>query len=266
MANKKVGVWLGWWGCLIFMVLISSCKSTKINKGGAIDENLSARTIIRNHYNNQNNFKTLSGKVRIAYSDGESTQEFTVSLRMEKDKAIWMSAPMGVVKAYITPDRVTFYNKLDNEYFDGDFSYFSKFLGTELNFAQIQNVLLGHAIFDLKDQKYNASFDGHDYVLKPLHSMVLFKTMFRIDPKNYMISSQLLAQPDKARALDIEYKEYQTVSSWILPNKIRITALEGNSKNTIDIEYRSMEYNRPLTFPYSIPNGFKEIVLNKNDR
>ena len=96
--------------------------------------------------------------------------------------------------------------------------------------------------------------------------MALFKAMFRIDPKNYMISSQLLAQPDQARALDIEYKEYQIVSSWILPNKIQITALDGDSKNTIDIEYRGMEYNRSLMFPYSIPNGFKEIVLKENDR
>lgn len=261
MANNNRNSWLGWWGCLIFMVFISSCKSAKINNEGPIDENLSAKAVIRNHYNNQYNFKTLAGKARIAYSDGESTQEVTVTLRMEKDKAIWISAPMGVVKAYITPDRVTFYNKLNNEYFDGDFSYFSKFLGTELNFDQIQNVLLGHAIINLKDEKYSAGYDGHNYVLRPLHPLALFKTMFQIDPRIYMLSSQLLAQPEKARVLNIEYKKYQIVSSWILPYQIQITAVEGDSKNTIDIEYRGMEYNRPLTFPYNIPNGFKEIVL-----
>lgn len=261
MANKNIGGPLGWWGYLIFLVFISSCKSTKINSEGTIDTNLSAKAVIRNHYNNQNNFKTLAGKAKIAYSDGESTQEFTATLRMEKDKAIWISAPMGVVKAYITPDRVTFYNKLNNEYFDGDFSYFSKFLGTELNFAQIQNVLLGQAIFNLKDEKYSASFDGHDYILKPLHPQSLFKTMFQVDPRNYMMSSQLLAQPEKTRALNIEYKEYQVISSWILPYQIQITAVDGNSKNTIDIEYRNIEYNRPLSFPYNIPDGFKKIIL-----
>ncbi len=261
MADKNRNRLQRCWGYLVLVVLICSCKSTKIVGDRVVDKDLSAKAVIRNHYNIQSNFKTLSGKARIAYTDGESTQEFTVSLRIQKDEAIWMSAPMGVVKAYITPNRVTFYNKLNNEYFDGDFSYFSKFLGTELNFAQIQNVLLGQSIFNLKDEKYSANFDGNNYVLKPLQSMVLFKTMFQIDPKNYMMASQLLSQPDKKRVLDIEYKEYQSVSHWILPDKIKITAVDGDSRNTINIEYRSMQYNRPLDFPYTIPRGFKKIVL-----
>jgi hypothetical protein len=261
MTNKNLGGSQSFWKYFVVVLLVCSCKSSKINVDATVDENLSSRAVIRNHYSSQSNFKTLSGKAKIAYSDGESTQEFTVSLRIEKDKAIWMSAPMGVVKALITPKRVTFYNKLNNEYFDGDFSYFSKFLGTELNFAQIQNVLLGEAIFNLKDEKYSANFDGHNYVLKPIQPKVLFKTMFQIDPRNYMVASQVLSQPEKQRVLDIEYKEYQSVSHWILPDKIEITALDGDSKNTINLEYKGMQYNRPLTFPYSIPKGFKEIVL-----
>ncbi|MCG2460929.1 DUF4292 domain-containing protein [Flavobacteriaceae bacterium F89] len=261
MANKYLGRHQIFWGYFVVVLFLSSCKSAKIDVDGAIDENLSSRAVIRNHYNNQNNFKTLSGKARITYSDGESSQEFTVSLRMERDKAIWISAPMGVVKAYITPNRVTFYNKLNNEYFDGDFSYFSTFLGVELNFVQIQNVLLGRAIFNLKDEKYSANFDGQMYVLKPRQPMALFKSMFRIDPRSYMVASQILSQPLKKRMLDIEYGKYQSIGHWILPDKIGITALDGDSKNTINLEYRNMQYNRPLTFPYRIPKGFKEIVL-----
>src|SRR5690606_32992067 len=117
------------------------------------------------------------------------------------------------------------------------------------------------AIFNLKDEKYSANFDGHNYVLKPIQPKVLFKTMFQIDPRNYMVASQVLSQPEKQRVLDIEYKEYQSVSHWILPDKIEITALDGDSKNTINLEYKGMQYNRPLTFPYSIQKGFKEIVL-----
>ena len=99
-------------GIGIFLALFISCKSSKVLTNGTIDENLSAKAIIRTHYQNQIDFKTLSGKIKIEYSDGEATQGVSVSLRMEKDKAIWMSAPFGMVKAYITPDRVSFYNKL----------------------------------------------------------------------------------------------------------------------------------------------------------
>ncbi|MGB6153376.1 MAG: DUF4292 domain-containing protein, partial [Pricia sp.] len=130
-------------------ILAVSCTSKKVVADGALDENLAAKTIIRTHYANALDFKTLSGKMRIDYSDGEDAQGVAVSLRMEKDKAIWISAPFGVVKALITPGRVTFYNKLQNEYFDGDFAYLSKYVGVELDFQQMQNLLVGQALLDL---------------------------------------------------------------------------------------------------------------------
>ena len=126
----------------VLALLVFSCKSAKVVSDGEIDDRLSSKAVIKAHYQNQLNFNTLSGKVKIDYSDGDASQSFTVSLRMKKDEAIWMSAPLGIVKAYITPDRVSFYNKLQNEYFDGDFSYLSDLLGTEVDFSIVQNLLL----------------------------------------------------------------------------------------------------------------------------
>ena len=86
--------------------------------------------------------------------------------------------------------------------------------------------------------------------------------MYTIEPDNFKISSQQLAQPLKKRVLDIEYRNYQKVNEKILPNEIVITAIEANTKNIIDIDYRSIEFNRTLNFPYKIPKGFKKIVIN----
>ncbi|MGY8915725.1 MAG: DUF4292 domain-containing protein [Flavobacteriales bacterium] len=245
----------------LFALLVFSCKSNKVLTDGTLDTNLSAKTIIKNHYNNHLNFKTLSGKMKIDYSDGESSQGVSVSLRMEKDKAIWMSAPLGVVKAYITPERVSFYNKLDNEYFDGDFLYLSNLLGVELNYEKVQNMLLGEALFDLKDGKYDTSINENNYQLKPKKSLELFKTLFEIEPKNFKMAAQQIAQPLKKRILEIQYKNYQKIDKRVLPNEIGIFAIDGDHTNTISIEYRNMEFNRAVNFPYKIPNGFKEIVL-----
>ena len=233
---------------------------------GAIDENLSAKAISRTHYQNALTVKTLSGKMRIDYSDGESSQGVSVTLRMEKDKAIWISAPFGMVKAYITPGRVSFYNKLQNEYFDGDFAYLSKFLGTDLDFVQVQNLLLGEALFDLKAAKYDATVVNGDYQLKPKKAMDLFKVLFEIEPKNFKMASQQLSQPLKKRLLEINYTDYQKINKWILPQQIAVAAIEGTERNTVDIEYRNIEFNQQLNFPYKIPNGFKEIILKDDAR
>ncbi len=250
---------------VIFMLLVSACKSTKVAADGKADSKLAAKTIIRQHYQNQLQFKTVNGKLKIDYSDGESTQGIPLTLRMEKDKVIWISAPLGIVKAYITPGRVSFYNKLQNEYFDGDFSYLSNILGTELDFEQVQNLLLGQALLDLKEAKYNSEIAGGNYQLKPKKAAELFKILFQIEPKNFKIASQQLSQPLKKRLLQINYKNYQQIDKWILPNEIAIAAIDGELRNTIDIEYRNMEFDKELRFPYKIPKGFKEIVLKKND-
>lgn len=245
----------------IVAILAFSCKSKKVVADGSLDENLSAKALIRSHYDNTLDFKTLSGKMRIDYSDGEDSQGVSVSLRMEKDKAIWISAPFGVVKAYITPGRVTFYNKLQNEYFDGDFAYLSKFVGMELDFEQVQNLLLGQALLDLKDAKYDVTSAGGNYQLKPKKALELFKVLFQIEPKNYRIASQQLSQPLKKRLLQVNYTDYQKINKWVLPQKIAVAAIDNDQRSTIDIEYRNIEFDRPLNFPYDIPNGFDEIKL-----
>lgn len=253
--------WRPWLLAGILATLILSCKSSSAGLGGAMDANLPAKAIIRNHYKNQLDFKTLSGRINIDYTDGESSQSFSVSLRLEKDKAIWISAPLGIVKAYITPDRVSFYNKLQNEYFDGDFAYLSNLLGTELDFEKVQNLLLGQAILDLREGKYNATANATSYELKPIDEMAAIKTSYRIEPQNFKIETQQLSQPLLKRLLEIRYKDYQQKDSFIFPNEIGITSIDTDHRNVIDLEYRNIEINRPLSFPYEIPSGYDKILL-----
>ena len=244
------------------LLLGFSCKTIKISSEASLDANISAKAIIKTHYQHQVDFKTLSGRLKIEYSDGESSQGVSVSFRMKKDEVIWMSAPLGMVKAYITPNRVSFYNKLQNEYFDGDFSYLSELLGTELDFDKLQNLLLGHALFDLRAEKYKVSIARGNYELKPKKSLEPIKVLFQIEPRNFKMASQQLSQPLQKRMLDITYKNYQKINKWILPKELLIVATDGAEQNQIVIEYRNIEFNQSLRFPYKIPKGFNEVVLN----
>ncbi|QLG45193.1 DUF4292 domain-containing protein [Costertonia aggregata] len=245
----------------VFCLVSISCKTNKIIADGKVDNTLSAKGVIKKHYGSKLDFKTLSGKMKIDYSDGQSSQGVSVSLRMEKDKAIWLSAPLGMVKVYITPQKVSFYNKLQNEYFNGDFSYLSQLLGTELDFENLQNLLLGEAVLDLRKERYNAEVVANTYQLKPRKPLDLFKILFQIEPKHFKMASQQLSQPLEKRLLEINYQEYQEVDSQMIPNSIAIAAIQGNERTTIDIDYRNIELNKSIKFPYKIPKGFDEIIL-----
>ena len=111
---------------LVFMaVFIASCGSSR-RAGKIVTKNTEAVSIIKKHYAEEADYKTASGKLRAVYQDDEKTQSVNLSFRMEKDKAIWMSASIlgfPVAKVYITPNSVSYYEKVTQSYFDGDFCF-----------------------------------------------------------------------------------------------------------------------------------------------
>jgi len=245
---------------MVFLFTLGSCKSTKSISGGEVNAKMSAKNIITAHYSNQPKFKTLRGRVKIDYANGDDSQGVNVSLRMEKDKVIWMSAPLGVVKVHITPNRVSFYNKLQNEYFDGDFSYLSDLLGTELDFEKVQNLLLGNAVLDLRKERFNSEVYNGNYQLKPKKARELFKILFQLEPKNFKIAEQEISQPENARQLMAKYT-YQDISGNVLPDEVKIIAEEAGDLTTIDLSFRNLELNKPMNFPYKVPKGYDKITL-----
>lgn len=245
---------------MVFLLTLGSCKSTKSISGGEVNARMSAKNIITAHYSNEPKFKTLRGRVKIDYANGDDSQGVNVSLRMEKDKVIWMSAPLGVVKVHITPNKVSFYNKLQNEYFDGDFSYLSNLLGTELDFEKVQNLLLGNAVLDLRKEKFNSEVYNGNYQLKPKKARELFKILFQLEPKNFKIAEQEISQPENARQLMAKYT-YQDISGNVLPEEVKIIAEESGDLTTIDLSFRNLELNKPMNFPYKVPKGYDKITL-----
>lgn len=248
---------------IIILQLLTSCGAKKNLVEEKANDELSSKNIINNHYKNQLHFKTISGRLKIDYDDGVSSKSFTMSLRMEKDKTIWLSAPLNMAKMLITPDRVSFYNKLDNTYFDGDFSYLTDLLGTELSFEKVQNLLLGQAIFDLKEEPYKTDIIANNYQLKPEKDIPLFKKLILLNPSHYKVALQQVSQPESKRWLNINYNSYQEIEHQIFPDEIVITAEEETFKTKIELAYKNIEFNKEVSFPYDIPEGFKEITITK---
>ena len=46
-----------------------------------------------------------------------------------------------------------------------------------------------------------------------------------------------------------------------MPKGITIIANEKESTTKINIDYRSLEFNQPVSFPFEIPSGYKEITI-----
>lgn len=247
----------------LVVVLVSfGCRSTKkIADSGELNKKLSTKQIIKEHTKSLTKFKTLQSRVKVEYSQGEMEQTHSINLRMEKDKTIWLSATLGIVRAKITPTKVSFYNKLDNTYFDGDFSLISDLLGTELDFEKVQNLLLGEAIYNLETDNFRADIYDKSYLLEPKRQNELLEILLLLNPSHFKMDSQQISQNLKRRLLQIDYKNYQEVDKQILPQNVSIVAVENNYETKINMEFKSVSLNADLRFPFRIPSGFDEIVI-----
>ncbi|MCF6295175.1 MAG: DUF4292 domain-containing protein [Flavobacteriaceae bacterium] len=232
-----------------------------ISSSGELNTKLSSKQIIREHSKQEAKFKTLQSRVKVEYIHGNKSQAHTISLRIEKDKMIWISSFLNVIRVKITPEKVGYYNKLDNTYFEGDFSLISDLLGIELDFNKAQNLLLGEALFNLDNKLYDADIHETSYLLQPKNQSALLEIFFLLNPTHFKMDSQQLAQPLKRRMLQIDYENYQEIEKQILPKHIKIIALENEEETIINMEFKSIYLNRDLRFPFRIPSGFDKIVI-----
>ncbi len=246
-----------------FVILFNSCKGTKVVTETKVKK-LSAEKVISNHYNRFFNFETLNANVRVKYSDEKKSFSPIVSVRMEKDKVIWISAKiLGITlaKALITPKKVSYYEKINNTYFEGDFKLLSEWLGTDLDFNKVQQMLLGQTLFNLREDKYVLEIANQKYKLQPKNQLKLFERLFLVNPNNFKMSSQQLKQPTENRNLTIDYLSYQKVGNQDFPEEVAIVALHENNKTTINLEYREVKFNPKVSFPFQIPSGYEQVTI-----
>ncbi|MCB4798366.1 DUF4292 domain-containing protein [Neotamlana laminarinivorans] len=244
-----------------FTIILFSCKSAKTLANGEANYKLSTKQLFKENAKQEPEYKTLQSKLKLTLNQNGKTQSYTVTYRSKKDEIIWINAPFSVIRAKITPDKVSFYNKLDNTYFDGDYKYLSELLGTELDFNKVQNLLIGETIFKLNTNTYESEVANETYVVQPKQQRELFELFFLINPSNLKVESQQITQPKERRHLQIDYTTYQTVNNQNLPEKIKVVAVEETEELIVNLEFKNMVLNEDLRFPFKIPSGFKAIEL-----
>ncbi|NJN50355.1 MAG: DUF4292 domain-containing protein [Polaribacter sp.] len=115
----------------------------------------SVKKVIKKHEAAFFNQKTLDAKYKVNFDNGKTAQSINVQLQIIKDEVILIKGTklISVFKAKITKDSVSYYSPLARHYFKGDFSLIKDFIGVEINFEQLQNLLGYESIQSLKDTK-----------------------------------------------------------------------------------------------------------------
>ena len=239
---------------LCFLAISCKTKKTTLSSGN-INNDLKTKEIISLHRNSLPNFETLSGILDVFFDNGKKQQNFPLSLRMKKNETIWLSAPLGIAKALITSEKIQFYNKLDNTYFEGDFHFAKQILGAEINFEMLQNLLLGQLIIspnslqiEVKENNYTGVFSEGGMQVE-----------FALNPK-FRIEKTQITENKENIFLSAEY-QYQEVEEQIMPAILKLISKSENQQTTIEIEYKNLQFNQKHNFPYKVPSGYKLLTI-----
>jgi hypothetical protein len=254
---------------ILTIIFLSSCKSkavfvdTKTPTTIEKEENaLTSEKIIQNHYNNKNDFSTLYIRASAKYKHEDDSQSVSAEIKIKKDEKILVSIRvLGITmaKALITPNEVQYYEKLNGTYFEGNYESLGQWLGTDLDFNKIQNMLIGKPIDDLTKGNYLFTETDNFYKLNTIE----YKTekSFFFEAAHFLLKKQEISQPEKERNFEVNYPNFLDFTSGIFPGSLTINAFQKKVKTTIIIDYNSITFNEDLSYPYNVPDGYDRIFI-----
>lgn len=245
-----------------FILLSCKPKQLVVAEQAAKEDNKSIE-VIQKHYENKLNFETASIRTSASYEDTKQSLSINADLRIKKDEIIWINLKFlgfPAAKAFLTPTRVSYFEKINNTYFEGDYSMLSKWLGTDLDFQKVQNLILGRPIDNLTKEVFILEIVDNLFQLKNKNTAQTQKT-FSFESGNFLLKKQVINQTFKDRSVAISYPAYQNQETTFLPTGIQIEAKQKDAIK-IDVEYKKINFNENLTYPYEVPKGYKQLIID----
>ncbi len=252
------------WPILIGILLIgfSSCKSKKNLEKTSSDSQLTKEEIIA-RFLAPADYSFFSGKAKLRITSDFGTDKGTLYIRSIPDSIIWMAVKRLSVEGgriLITPDSITFINRLEKSYSQIALDELEKRYGITPEFSYIQNMILGfnpkvskdniskveekESIYTLSTMLYNIY---HEFDLEKNSGLTLggrFNERFQVDGK-------------------WEYSAFATLSNGAsLPYHRNYYILSGNNPDlNVNIDFSDIELNNPKEIRFNIPDHYQRVDI-----
>ena len=208
-------------------------------------------------------FTTLKAKVKLDYTTADQSANAAASIRLQKDSVIWVSltGPFAIegYRVMIRPDSLVLMDKLKHTVTRRPIGYLEQIARMPISFQDMQNIILGNPLFtrgEIRSYRHN-----HNRWFAALQGDV-FKSFLAVvsNARKLMLKSNKIEQDVNGvkRSCSLEYGNYSTVDSiqMAMDRKIK---LQDKKTTDIKLQFKEVEFNQPLSFPFSIPKSYKEL-------
>tara|TARA_B100000131_G_scaffold322439_1_gene376361 strand:+ start:1403 stop:2203 length:801 start_codon:yes stop_codon:yes gene_type:complete len=251
---------------IIILLIISGCKSVSVLPSKTPINNIKIKELGNEISKAKLNYKNIRSRIKTEYDDGNRKQQIILNLRMVDKKAIWISATMliPIGKLLITPDKISFYEKFQRTFYEGDLTFIKKFLNINIDFNDIQNILLGYPILNITDNKWKRISHPKFYVLSLSGKAQNFTQTLFFDPTNFLLMEQRFFLKSLNQNMTIKYNYFQKVDGKNIPRNIEFFVPYDSSYRKLILEYTRVDFPEDLNLPFTIPDGYKPInILEK---
>ena len=206
---------------------------------------------------------SLTGKLRVAYEAGKEDQEFSATIRLRRDSAIWISATAAgglvpVARALLTPDTVLFVNYLQREAFHGGVGALSAVLPIPVSFNEVQAFLLGEAMSPALPITGAGVAEGSgDLYLETgdKGGVTGLRSYYRA--ADTVLTGEDFFYIGGAWAGQIRYDDYELTQAIVFPLRRTLEMQTPNGTQRVTARFTDKpRVNVPLDFSFSIPSNY----------
>lgn len=243
---------------ILLLGLMSSCGVKKASVETTNTVSSISKSALFQQSQKDIEINSLRGRLRMTINDNGKSQTVTSTVRFERDSALLISAPFGVLKAYLDQKRLSYYNKLERSYFDGDYKYLQELIGVELNFTQLQNLLFAKPLINLSSRRGLILKSEDSYWVLTNKNKRVFDFSMRYDKNTLQLTGQdyRITRSNQAARITYAYKK----DTDLHPTSIKLKSLVQDSNIEVDLQWTQAEYNRKVQFNYNIPKGYKSVL------
>ena len=164
-----------------------------------------------------------------------------------------------IAKLLITKQGVSFYEKFQKNFFEGDFELINAPFNTAFNFNDVENLLLGKPFLDPTVGRWKQISNPQNYILIPQGRKAGLQPTLFFDPTTFLLKEQRFLIPQSLQTLTIKYKNHQRMQGEYLPQEIEIALVDGENIRKVSLEFTRTDLPNTLYFPFEIPEGYKQI-------
>lgn len=208
-------------------------------------------------------FEFLSAKGKASVDLKGNKQNANLALRLQRDKAIWMSASLvGIegVRVLLTPDSVRVINRLQNTYFAGGYDYLSQLLNVPVSFADMQALLLGDYLPAPAGSKPTLDTEAGDKqrVRYPRQNVSVERLLLTTTGR---VQQLKVSETGNKRSLTVDYGDFKPLeeaASLPFAHDLNVQAQQTSGSTKAAVSFSKVSVGSgALEFPFDVPKGYK---------